>query len=53
MGENVATLTDWLNVRITAEEKAELERLAKEGDRTVAAEIRRAIRSHLEGEKAA
>lgn len=40
-------LTENLKVRLDTESLRALERLAEEGDRTVAAEIRRAIRAHI------
>ncbi len=40
-------LTENVKLRIDAETLAALERIAKAGDRTVAAEMRRAIRKHL------
>jgi hypothetical protein len=37
-----------VSAQITAEERAELERRALEADRSLSAEIRRALRAHLE-----
>jgi hypothetical protein len=37
-----------VSAQITAEERAELERRALEADRSLSAEIRRALRSYLE-----
>jgi predicted transcriptional regulator len=44
---------DWVSSRIDADLKARLEKLAEAGDRTVSAEIRRAIRFYVEAEEAA
>lgn len=49
--ENIAI--DDGKTRLSPTEMAEIRRLASENDRTVSAEIRRAIRAHLKNEGAA
>jgi predicted transcriptional regulator len=43
-------LTEKVNLKLDTETLRALERLAEDGDRTVAAEMRRALRAHVEAE---
>ena len=51
VSETKRNLSEWLNVRVDAEMLERLKAAADKEDRTVAAEIRRAIRCYLDGVK--
>ena len=44
-------MTGWINIRISDDDKAKLERVAMANERTLAAEIRVAIRQYLKSGK--
>ena len=52
MAKAKQAVSEVFNIRIGAADKKKLEALAVAGDRSLAAEIRRAIRLYLEGQQA-
>ena len=49
----MADKNNYLTIRIPDSERARLEQLATANDRTLAAEVRRAIRAHLDAQTSA